>query len=159
MAEASARPVKTFSIGFHDERLNELPLARLVAERFGTDHHELIVEPDAIEIIPKIVRHYGEPFADATAIPSFYLAEMARRHVTVALNGDGGDETFARLPALRGPARRGAARPRCRAPLRRAVGALALRVPPSGRIDSARSRVRRLGETLALDPPAATSPT
>ena len=62
---------------------------------FGTEHHEFVVEPDAVEILPQIVRHYGEPFADPSAIPSFYLAEMARRHVTVALNGDGGDETFA----------------------------------------------------------------
>ena len=151
MAEASDRPVKTFSIGFHDERLNELPLARLVAERFGTEHHEQIVEPNAIEVIPRIIRHYGEPFADATAIPTFYLAEMARRHVTVALNGDGGDETFggySRYVAQLAAARidrvpRGA---------RRALGALSLKVPPSGRVNSARSRIRRLGETLALDP-------
>ncbi len=73
-------------------------MARLVAERFGTEHHELMVEPDAMEIIPKIVRHHGEPFADASAIPSFYVAQMARRHVTVALNGDGGDESFAGYP-------------------------------------------------------------
>ena len=94
MAEASSRPVQTFSIGFTHEKFDELPLARLVAERFGTDHHELVVEPRAMELIPRIVRHYGEPFADDSAIPSFYLAEMARRHVTVALNGDGGDESF-----------------------------------------------------------------
>ena len=98
MAEASSGPVKTFSIGFTHERFNELPLARTVAEHFGTDHHELIVEPDALEIIPRMVRHYGEPFADLAALPSFYLAEMARRHVTVALNGDGGDEAFAGYP-------------------------------------------------------------
>ena len=67
----------------------------MVAERFGTEHHEFVVEPDAVEILPKLVRHYGEPFADSSAIPSFYLAELARRHVTVALNGDGGDESFA----------------------------------------------------------------
>ena len=93
--------MKTFSIGFDDEDYNELPHARLVAERFGTDHHEFVVEPDALELLPQLVRHYGEPFADPSAIPSFYLAELTRRHVTVALNGDGGDESFARLPALR----------------------------------------------------------
>src|SRR5207302_1729529 len=93
VAETSPSPVKTFSIGF-DGELNELPLARRVAQHFGTDHRELMVTPDAVNMVPKIVRHYGEPFADATAIPTFYLAEMARRHVTVALNGDGGDETF-----------------------------------------------------------------
>lgn len=95
MAEQSPQPVKTFSIGFADDALNELPQARLVAERFSTDHHELVVEPDAVEMLPKLVRHYGEPFGDHSALPCFYLAEMAREHVTVALNGDGGDESFA----------------------------------------------------------------
>ncbi|MFL5902054.1 MAG: asparagine synthase (glutamine-hydrolyzing) [Solirubrobacterales bacterium] len=95
MAAAAPQRVKTFSIGFAQEEYNELPLARLTAERFGTDHEEFTVEPDAIEIVPKLVRHYGEPFADSSAIPSFYLAELTRRQVTVALNGDGGDESFA----------------------------------------------------------------
>lgn len=95
MAEQSPTPVKTFSIGFRDERFDELPRARLVAERFSTDHHELVVEPDAVELLPKMVRHYGEPFGDHSALPCFYLAEMAREQVTVALNGDGGDECFA----------------------------------------------------------------
>jgi asparagine synthase (glutamine-hydrolysing) len=95
MAAASERPVKTFSIGFQQEEYNELPLARLTARRFGTEHEEFTVEPDAIEIVPKLIRHYGEPFADSSAIPSFYLAELTRRQVTVALNGDGGDESFA----------------------------------------------------------------
>ena len=95
MASASSEPVKTFSIGFEVEAYNELPQARKVAEVFGTDHHEQIVRPDAIELMPALVRHYGEPYADSSAIPSFYVAEFARRHVTVALNGDGGDEDFA----------------------------------------------------------------
>lgn len=95
MAAQSAQPVKTFSIGFADEAVNELPRARLVAERFATDHHELIVEPDAISLLPKLVRHFGEPFGDHSALPCFYLAELAREQVTVALNGDGGDESFA----------------------------------------------------------------
>ncbi len=95
MAEQSSEPVKTFSIGFEDERLNELPRARRVAQEFATEHHELVVRPDSLEILPKIVSHYGEPFADASAIPCFYLARFAREHVTVALNGDGGDESFA----------------------------------------------------------------
>ena len=101
MAEHSTEPVRTFSIGFSNDEYNELPQARLVARRFGTDHHEYIVEPNAIEILPRIVRHYGEPFADASAVPSFYVAEMARREVTVALNGDGGDETFAGMAGTR----------------------------------------------------------
>ena len=95
MAEQSTEPVKTFSIGFADEEFNELPRAREVAERFSTDHHELVLEPDAASLLPKLVRHYGEPFGDHSALPSFYLAEMARGEVTVALNGDGGDESFA----------------------------------------------------------------
>jgi len=95
MAEQSPRPVKTFSIGFPEEAFDELPRARLIAERFSTDHHELVVEPDAIEMLPRLVRHYGEPFGDHSALPCFYLAELAREHVTVALNGDGGDESFA----------------------------------------------------------------
>jgi asparagine synthase (glutamine-hydrolysing) len=98
MAAASSLPVRTFSIGFENERYNELPRARLIAERFGTDHHEFIVKPDVTDLIPRLARHYGEPYADSSAIPSFYLAELARRHVTVALNGDGGDESFAGYP-------------------------------------------------------------
>jgi len=95
MAEQSPHPVKTFSIGFADEDFDELPRARLVAERFSTDHHELVVEPDAVSTLPKLVRHYGEPFGDHSALACFHLAELAREHVTVALNGDGGDESFA----------------------------------------------------------------
>jgi asparagine synthase (glutamine-hydrolysing) len=95
MAAASPQGLKTFSIGFGEAKYDELPLARLTAERFGTEHEEFVVEPDAVEIAPKLVRHYGEPYADSSAIPSFYLAELTRRHVTVALNGDGGDESFA----------------------------------------------------------------
>jgi asparagine synthase (glutamine-hydrolysing) len=87
--------VKTFSIGFEDEAYNELPFARLVAERYGTDHHEFIVKPDAAAILPDLVWHYNEPYADSSAIPSYYLAKLAREHVTVALNGDAGDENFA----------------------------------------------------------------
>jgi asparagine synthase (glutamine-hydrolysing) len=94
MAAASSRPVKTFSIGFENERYNELPRARAIAKEFATDHEEFIVRPNAIEILPQLVRHYGEPYADSSAVPTFYLAELTRRHVTVALNGDGGDEDF-----------------------------------------------------------------
>jgi asparagine synthase (glutamine-hydrolysing) len=95
MCEVATGPVRTFSIGFSDAAFDELDYARVVAERFATDHHEFVVEPAALEITPRIARQYGEPFADASAIPSFYLAQLAGRHVTVALNGDGGDESFA----------------------------------------------------------------
>jgi len=95
MAQESARPVKTFSVGFEDETFNELPYARLLAERYGTDHHELIVKPNAAEVLPLLVRHYNEPFADSSALPTYYVSKITRRHVTVALSGDGGDESFA----------------------------------------------------------------
>ena len=87
--------VKTFSIGFEESGFNELPHARAVAERYGTDHHEFVVKSNAAEELPKLVRHYGEPYADSSALPSYYLAKLTREHVTVALNGDGGDEFFA----------------------------------------------------------------
>lgn len=94
MSGLSARPVKTFSIGFDERAFDELPQARLVAERYRTDHHELVVRADALEILPTLVRHYGEPYADSSAVPSYYVSQLTRRHVTVALNGDGGDECF-----------------------------------------------------------------
>ena len=95
MAEAAGARLKTFSIGFEDADYDETAYARVVAERFGTDHHEAIVRPDALAILPKLVWHYNEPYADSSAIPTMYLSEMTRRHVTVALNGDAGDESFA----------------------------------------------------------------
>jgi asparagine synthase (glutamine-hydrolysing) len=95
MANLIGDRVKTFAIGFDDPRFNELPHARRVAERYGCDHHEFEVRPRAIEVLPTLVKHYGEPYADSSAIPSFYLAKLTRQHVTVALNGDGGDESFA----------------------------------------------------------------
>jgi asparagine synthase (glutamine-hydrolysing) len=94
MARAGGGPIKTFSIGFADKRYDETPYARMVAQRYATDHHELVVEPDAVAVVPQLVWHYGEPFADPSAVPTWYVAEMARRHVTVALTGDGGDECF-----------------------------------------------------------------
>ena len=98
MSKLTDRPVKTFSIGFEDSSYNELPYARLIAKKYNTDHHEFIVRPRAIDILPSLVRHYGEPFADSSALPTYYVAEMTRRHVTVALNGDAGDELFAGYP-------------------------------------------------------------
>lgn len=95
MARASDQPVKTFSIGFEEQDFDELPYARRLANRYGTDHHEFIVRPDATAILPELVRQYGEPFADASALPTDYLSKLTREHVTVALSGDGGDENFA----------------------------------------------------------------
>src|SRR5206468_7528712 len=101
---AGKGPVKTFTIGFGASDYDETRYARLVAERYGTEHEEFIVEPDAVAILPQLVWHYGEPFADPSAIPTYYVSQMARRSVTVALNGDGGDEAFlgyARYRAMR----------------------------------------------------------
>jgi len=95
MAKLGSVPLNTFSIGFEQDQYNELPYARLVANRFGTTHQEFVVSPKATEILPKLVWHYNEPFADSSAIPTFYLSQMTRQHVTVALNGDGGDECLA----------------------------------------------------------------
>lgn len=94
MRAAGVADIKTFSIGFEEEKFNELPYARQVAERFHTDHHELVVKPEASDIVPRIATMFDEPYADSSAIPSWYLAEMARQHVVVALNGDGGDEAL-----------------------------------------------------------------
>jgi asparagine synthase (glutamine-hydrolysing) len=149
MAEASAAPVRTFSIGFEEPQFDERPYARLVARRYGTDHHEYVVQPTATEILPRLLWHYNEPYADASAIPTFHLAELTRSSVTVALNGDGGDENLAgyrrylasvlaeRYPAL--------ARP-----LGRPLSALLALVPAGGRgVGQARRFASALGEPLA----------
>ncbi len=95
MAEVSDRPVKTFSIGFEEQDYSELKYARRVAEHIGAEYNEFIVRPNALEVLPVLVEHYGEPYADSSAIPTYYVAKETRKHVTVALNGDGGDESFA----------------------------------------------------------------
>jgi asparagine synthase (glutamine-hydrolysing) len=95
MSQESSEPVKTFSIGFEEQDFSELHHARRVAEHVGADHHEFIVRPEALEVLPLLVEHYGEPYADSSAIPTYYVARETRKHVTVALNGDGGDESFA----------------------------------------------------------------
>ncbi len=95
MARHATQPVKTFSIGFHEDSYNELKYARIAAQSFGTDHHEFIVTPDICEIVDELVWHFDEPFADSSAIPTYMVSKLAREHVTVALSGDGGDELFA----------------------------------------------------------------
>jgi asparagine synthase (glutamine-hydrolysing) len=95
MARASSRPVKTFSIGFRHADFNEAPCAKLVAERFSTEHHELILEPNLVETVESLTRSLEEPFGDSSILPSYYISRLARQHVTVALSGDGGDEAFA----------------------------------------------------------------
>ncbi len=95
MAKHSPQPVKTFSIGFKEQEFNELQYAREIAKKYGCEYHEEIIEPQSISLLPKLVSAYDEPFADASAIPTYYVSELARKHVKVALSGDGGDELFA----------------------------------------------------------------
>ncbi|MGZ4203617.1 MAG: asparagine synthase (glutamine-hydrolyzing) [Thermoleophilaceae bacterium] len=150
MATAASGRVKTFSVSFEDESHDESRYARIVAERFGTEHHELRVRPDAAALAPRIARHHGEPFGDSSALPSFALAALVSEHVTVALTGDGGDESFAgyerylptprlsrieRLPAWPG---------RLAAPLLAAFG-------PGPGSRSLRGRAGRLARLSAMD--------
>ena len=94
MAKVSPRPVKTFTVGFEEQSHNEIPWARRIAALFRTEHTELVAKPDAVEILPELAGYYEEPYADSSAIPSWYLAKLTKKYVTVALNGDGGDENF-----------------------------------------------------------------
>ena len=144
MRRQTSGPVRTFSIGFDQPAYDELAYARQVAERFETEHHELVVKPDAIAILPRLVWHYNEPYADSSALPSFHLCAMARQSVTVALGGDGGDELFAgydRYLATALAARLDVLPPALRAGLARGVQALA----PQG---SPKSTIYRLGRFL-----------
>jgi asparagine synthase (glutamine-hydrolysing) len=94
MAQHISEPVKTFSIGFKETDFSEISYAKIVATKFKTDHHEFIVKPDVFGILPKLVWHYNEPFADSSSIPTYYVANKTRDYVKVALTGDGGDEVF-----------------------------------------------------------------
>jgi asparagine synthase (glutamine-hydrolysing) len=94
MAKLLQEPVRTFSIGFEELCHSELPYARQAAERCRTNHHEQVLRPNTLEILPDLVRHYGEPFGDSSAIPTYYVSQLARRHVKMVLSGDGGDENF-----------------------------------------------------------------
>ena len=102
MAQASSEPMRTFSIGFPDAEHDELDKARLVADRYGTDHHELVVEPSSVDVLPKLVSHFAEPFADSSALPTYHVSSLAARHVKVALSGDGGDELFVGYTTFQG---------------------------------------------------------
>jgi asparagine synthase (glutamine-hydrolysing) len=95
MAGLVGEPIKTFTIGFEDrDGFDERPFARVVAQRFGTEHHEEVVHPQAIDLVERLVWHHDQPFGDSSAVPTFLLNQVARQHVTVALSGDGGDELF-----------------------------------------------------------------
>ncbi len=94
MSQIQSQPVKTFSIGFEEDDYSELAYARQVARHFGTDHHEFIVRPNLIDVLPQLAWAYDEPFGDSSALPTYYVSKLAREHVTVVLSGDGGDEIF-----------------------------------------------------------------
>jgi asparagine synthase (glutamine-hydrolysing) len=95
MARSASGPIKTFSIGFDEADHDELRYARMLASRYGTDHFELVVKPDVMEVLPRLAWQFDEPFADASAVPTYCVSRITRDHVTVALSGDGGDENYA----------------------------------------------------------------
>src|SRR5262249_54145746 len=95
MQRLGAPPLRPFSVGFEDERFNELPQAKDIATHLGTEHHEMMVKADAVDVMPKMIDHLGEPLADNSVMPTYYVSKFARTGVTVALTGDGGDEAFA----------------------------------------------------------------
>jgi asparagine synthase (glutamine-hydrolysing) len=95
MAQEAASPVRTFAVGFEENAFDERPFARMVAERYGTEHTEMVVKAPVTDILPRLVWHYDEPFGDSSAVPSYAIAALTRQYVTVVLNGDGGDENFA----------------------------------------------------------------
>jgi len=124
--------LKTFSVGFAERRFDESRYARMVAERFDTDHHQLVMETATPELLDEVVWHYDQPFGDSSALPSMEISRLTRRHVTVVLNGDGGDESFAGYPRYR-IASRAAQVARLPGPARAVAYGLAARVGRRGR--------------------------
>ncbi len=152
MQQLSDRPIHTFSIGFPVERFDERSYARQAAAHLGTTHHEQVVEPSALKILPRLIWHYDEPFADSSAIPTMELSEMTRREVTVALSGDGGDELFAGYDRYRAVELAGHV-DRLPGPLRRMAGAgIWQKLPASVEQRSLRRRMKRFLSAVAMDP-------
>lgn len=152
MQQAADQRVKTYSIGFPVPEFDETQYAWQVARHLGTDHHQFQVEPNAVEILPKLVWHYDEPFADSSAIPTYYVSQFTRRDVTVALSGDGGDELFAGYPRYRA-VRFGQWFDKLPEDLRRLAGARFWeRLPTGGSQKSPMRRFKRLLEGLAQSP-------
>lgn len=152
MQSLSTRAVKTFSIGFPVAAFDERSYAREAAQHLGTEHHEQVVEPSALQILPRLIWHYDEPFADSSAIPTMYLSEMTRREVTVSLSGDGGDELFAGYQRYQA-VKLGAWIDRLPKFVRNFLAApIWQRIPASVRQKSKRRRFKRLLSALALEP-------
>jgi asparagine synthase (glutamine-hydrolysing) len=152
MQQSMGRQVKTFSIGFGHQEFDETAAARETANRLGSEHHEFRVEAHCVDILPRLVWHYDEPFADSSAIPTYYVAKLTRQHVTVALTGDGGDELFAGYSRYRA-VRLASRLDRLPAWLRRAAGSPLWQRAARGR--SQRSLLRRavrFGEALGYRP-------
>lgn len=146
------RPVQTFSIGFPIAAFDERTYARQAAAKLGTDHHEAVVEPDAVGILPQLIWHYDEPFGDSSAIPTMYLSRMTREHVTVALTGDAGDELFCGYDRYKA-VRIAGLMDRAPAWVRRLWNSgLVAKIPASVRQKSFRRRLKRLLETIGQEP-------
>ena len=145
------RPVQTFSIGFPVAAFDERAFARQASQHLGTQHHEAVVTPDALSILPKLIWHYDEPFGDSSAIPTMYLSRMTREHVTVALTGDAGDELFCGYERYRAVKLTGMTDfvPKW---ARRLASSVISRLPSSVDHRSFRRRLKRLLESLAQDP-------
>ena len=151
MSKLTDRPVKTFSIGFPDTRYDERPYARIAAQHFGTEHREFVVDPQAVRTLPYLVHHYGEPFGDSSAIPTFHLSRVTREHVKVALTGDAGDELFLGYP--RYTAMRLAAAVERLGPARRLLAARAWdRLPASVEQKTTLRKLRKFAAGLRLPP-------
>ncbi len=147
LSAQNKKPIKTFSIGFKNIKTNELSYAREVAKRFNTDHTEAMLEPDMITLLPQLVAHFGEPFADSSALPMWLVSQVAREQVTVALSGDGGDELFAGYTWAHMNHRVAQYR-RCPALLRHAVGNALHLLPASPFVE----KLRRFNADTFLSP-------
>ncbi|PID56442.1 asparagine synthase (glutamine-hydrolyzing) [candidate division KSB3 bacterium] len=152
MAKHSARPVKTFSIGFEEQSYNELDYARTVSEHFKTEHHEFIIKPDAVDLVDRLVRNLDEPFGDFSIFPTYLVSKMAREHVTVVLSGDGGDELFAGYDTYIADR---VARSCQKLPSilrKRAIPAFVNSIPPSPKKKGFANRAKRFVEGTMLSP-------